>query len=143
MKFKKKIQIRPAYDRRDSNPDKNYGISGCDMLFTLIGEKGAVTFLLFTGWQLPHVVEEYELKYPTHAFKPIAADIGYHSPIAIYEGQEPSHDECKYLGVHCYYDGSGMNADEFFLELLYKDSKGLCKKMKKYYLEVFEGKDNE
>jgi hypothetical protein len=107
------------------------------MLFTLIGEHGAVTFMLFTGWHLPHVVEEYEIK-GADILKPMPADIGYHSPYDMYEGQEPREDVCEYIGVPCYQDGSALYAQEFYRELVEKGSKGLWKKMIKYYKQQFK-----
>ncbi len=39
-------------------------------------------------------------------------DVGCHSPRPLYEGQEPM-DTCHLFdGVTCYYDGSGLAADE-------------------------------
>jgi hypothetical protein len=143
MKFKKKVQIRPAFDKRDPNPSKNYGIHGADMLFTLIGEKAAVTFMLYTNWHLPHIVEEFE-HLSDHTFcRPLPADIGYHSPYAMYEGQRPRKKACEYIGVPCYQDGSASYADEFYQELITKGSKGLWAKMKEYYKSRFENKDIE
>src|SRR5580658_1158846 len=141
-KFKKKIAIRPAFDKRSSDPRKNYGIHGCDMLFTLIGEKGAVTFLIYTGWHLPHVRKEFEMRMDHTFCHPMAADIGYHSYYPMYEDHEPREKICEYLGVPCYTDGSALYAEEFYLELVEKGSKGLWKKMIKYYKERFEDKDD-
>lgn len=138
MKFKKKIEIRPAFDRRSKDPRKDYGIHGCTMLFTLIGEHGAITFMLYTNWQLPHVREELESKLVEyHLFHPLPADIGYHSPHAMYEGQKPRDKVCEYIGVPCYQDGSACDADDYYNELLTKGSKGLWKKMIKYYKNRF------
>ncbi len=133
MKFKKKIQITPAFDKRDPNPSKNYGIHGCNMLFTLIGKRGAVTFSLYTDWHLPHVKKE--LKY--NGCNPMPADIGYHSPHEMYEGQQPRSSICEYIGVPCYQDGSTLCATEFFDTLVSEGLKGLWKKMITYYKERF------
>lgn len=41
-------------------------------------------------------------------------DFGYHSPRAMYEGQEPMEGACELLGeVECYYDGSGLAAERY------------------------------
>ena len=54
--FTKEITIAPAYDKRNIDPKKNYGgIHGCEMRFVLKGECGAVQFVLYTNWQLPHL----------------------------------------------------------------------------------------
>lgn len=139
MKFKKKIQIRPAFDKRCTDPHKDYGIHGCDMLFTLIGEHGAVSFIIYTNWHLPHVKEELENRRGDYfMFQPLPADIGYHSPHPMYEDQEPRHKVCEYIGVPCYTGGSSIDADEYYKELVEKGSKGLWKKMIKYYKDIFK-----
>lgn len=138
MKFKKKIQIRPAFDKRHTIPSKDYGIHGADMIFTLIGEHGAVTFLLYTNWHLSHVTEEFEKK-SDHLFcKPLPADIGYHSPVPQYASQEPRENICEYIGVPCYSDGSSSYAEKFYQELITKGSKGLWNKMIEYYKSIFK-----
>lgn len=143
MKFKKTVEIRPAFDRRDPNPHQNYGIHGCDLLFTLTGEKGAVTFLLYTNWHLPHIVEEFKY-HPDHMIcQPLPADIGYHSPHAMYEGQTPREKVCQYIGVLCYQDGCASYADEFYQEMVKSGSKGLWKKMKAYYKTQFEKEEKQ
>lgn len=48
------VRFEPAYDKRD----KNYGIHGVQVRFVLKGAEGAVQFLLYTNWQLPHIVKE-------------------------------------------------------------------------------------
>lgn len=136
MKFKKKIQVRPAFDKRNVDESKNYGIHGCDIIFTLIGEKGAVTFVLFTGWHLPHIVAEMEHTYD-QLFKPMPTDIGYHSPYAMYEDQKPREQVCEYIGVPCYVGGSALYSDEYFDVLVKEGTKGLWKKMIKYYKSCF------
>lgn len=52
------VRFYPAYDKRDPDPKKNYGIHGVELLMLVKGEKGAVQFKLSTNWQLPHVTKE-------------------------------------------------------------------------------------
>jgi hypothetical protein len=59
MKVLERItEFAPAFDKRDPDPKKNYGIHGVDLRMVLKGEEGAVQFVLFTGWMLPHVAKE-------------------------------------------------------------------------------------
>lgn len=58
--FQEIVQFSPAYDRRSPDPKKNYGIHGVELGMVLKGPKGAVQFLLFTNWQLPHVTAEID-----------------------------------------------------------------------------------
>src|SRR3990172_7669793 len=115
--MEKLIQFSPAFDRRDPDPNKNYGIHGMELRFVLKGSKGAVQFLIYTNWYLPHVAKELARKYTSTIyietfFMPMAVDIGYHSPEPMYEGQMVMKD-CEYIGKDCYCDGSGLWAEEF------------------------------
>ena len=59
--MEKIVKFYPAFDRR-KDPKGNYGIHGVDMRMILKGDKGAVQFVLYTNWHLPHVQEELNLK---------------------------------------------------------------------------------
>jgi hypothetical protein len=63
----KKIVFRPAFDKTDPDPTKNYGVSDVVIYFLLEGEHGIVEFDLHTGWYLPNVekrrVEYHEKQY--------------------------------------------------------------------------------
>lgn len=96
MKWEKRIDFEPAFDRRHPDPSKNYGIHGVTLRMVLIGPKGAVNFVLYTNWHLPHVTDESKGRidsplngdYHWHC-RPLPADLGYHSPKPMYEEHEP------------------------------------------------------
>lgn len=144
IKLTREIQISPAFDKRSKDPKKDYGIHGCELRFVLKGKDGAVQFVLYTNWQLPHVTEEFITK-PIKdnidlkvRFLPLPADLGYHSPIPQYKDQEPM-GPCEYLdGKSCYYDGSGLAAEEVFKLMLKEGSDGVWKKLENYYKETFK-----
>lgn len=52
------VKFYPAFDKRDPDPSKNYGIGGVSLLMLVKGEKGAAQFTLSTNWHLPHVTED-------------------------------------------------------------------------------------
>lgn len=52
--FERIVDIRPAFDKRDPDPAKDYGIGACRIAFVLKGPKGAVQFVIGTDWYLPH-----------------------------------------------------------------------------------------
>jgi hypothetical protein len=96
--FQEITEFLPAYDKRDLDPKKNYGIHGVTLRMVLKGPEGAVQFVVYTNWQLPHVTEEnHRRAHGNHVrdstlrglFDPMPADLGYHSPKPMYEGQEP------------------------------------------------------
>jgi hypothetical protein len=134
------IQFLPAFDKRDPNPSKNYGIHGVDLMFILKGELGAITFNVFTNWQLPHVTEEFRPKMlpdKYFLFEPKGADISYHSPTPKWEGQT-KRDNCPYLdGKPCYNDGSALDAEPIFNILLYSGSDGVWSELKERYINIF------
>lgn len=116
------VECYPAFDKRHSEPDKNYGLHGVEMTFFYgNGQDGVVQFKLYTNWHLPHVHKELDkewMEYETPMmFKPLPADLGYHSPVPRYEDQLCS--ECDMMdGKACYYDGSGLRAEDAFKVLV-------------------------
>jgi len=120
------------FDRRDPDPNKNYGIHGIDLRMVVVGDKGAVSFVLYTNRHLRSVQQELVDKYVPEdfvrrdailnysgpftpdreiseiiayhnmmesfgselgsnriLFRALPADIGYHSPKPMWEGQKP------------------------------------------------------
>lgn len=132
------VKFYPAYDKRHEDPAKNYGIHGVELRMLVKGDRGAVQFVLYTNWMLPHVTKELTNKsQDTGLFKPLPADLGYHSLTPIYKGQKSS-GKCEYLdGKKCYYDGSGLNAERIYTTLLSHGSDGVWKALEEYYSEVF------
>jgi hypothetical protein len=135
--FERIVEILPAFDKRK----EGYGIHGCDMRMVLKGEKGAVGFTLYTNWMLPHVEKELDAKiheqFPHLSCHPLPADLGYHSPTPHYEGQK-SMGPCEYLnGEPCYYDGSGLNAENIYHALLSRGSDGVWEELERCYNGVF------
>jgi hypothetical protein len=147
--MEKIVKFYPAFDRR-KDPKGNYGIHGVDMRMILKGDKGAVQFVLYTNWHLPHVQEELNIKaigqdsiYISAILNPMPADLGYHSPVPIYEGQSVASESCEYLdGKPCYYDGSGLNAERIYEVLLKEGSDGVWRDLEDYYNIIFESEDN-
>ena len=138
--MKKLIELTPAYDKRNVDPNKNYGVHGVELRMVLKGKLGAVQFILYTNWYLPHVtIESRKEMSPGKYFlyEPLPADLGYHSPKPMYEGQN-SIGPCAYLNnKSCYYDGSGLNANRIYEVLLEKGSNGVWKELENYYIETF------
>lgn len=136
----REIQFQPAYDKRPK-----YGIHGVNMRWLLKGPRGVIQFMVYTNWQLPHVSEEFKAKfgrYPYDSptlFLPMAADLGYHSPKPMYEGQDPI-GECDVLaeGSQCYYDGSTLNAEPVFDLLVSEGGEAVWKRLEQEYKERFE-----
>jgi hypothetical protein len=146
------IEFFPAYDKRDPDPAKNYGIHGVNLRFLLKGDKGAIQFVVHTNWMLPYVQEEHDaktvhkilegdslyLREPFFLHKPMPANLGYHSPVPVREWQEkPSFETCEVLCGPCYYDGSASNAEPVFNRLLAEGDAGVWAVLEDYYKELF------
>lgn len=127
----------PAFDKRHKNPSKNYGVHGCELHMVLKGKLGAVQFILYTNWMLPHVDKEFENRGADVFSKPLPADVGYHSPKPMYD-EQPEREECQFLdGKSCYYDGSGLHAQTAFDVLVEGGSDGLWGFLEEYYIDKF------
>ena len=144
--MKRIVRLRPAFDKRHPDPKQNYGIHGVDMLFVLVGEKGATQFLIFTNWLLPHVTEEMIAKSTGGAsaielecrFLPMAADLGYHSRT---ETGGVHSEMCDVLGGECWYDGSGLAAERVFDRLLHEGDAAIWDELEQYYISRFGALD--
>ena len=136
--FKKEVHVRAAFDKRYPDPTKDYGIHGCELAFYLIGPKGAIQFVIYTNWYLPHVQDEMDnrpinSRLPFLGHKPIPADIGRHSHVPMYEGETPMEGECNIIGGTCYYDGSGLQAEDVFKIMLEGGTDALWAEMERRY----------
>lgn len=141
--LERKFEVSPAYDKKA----EGYGIGAATMRFYVIGPKGAIQFVLYTGWYC-HTIEktsfddwsdwrELMVRVQPHDV-PMPADLGYHSPTPRYEGQSLMQDNCSVLGGPCYYDGSGLNASKPFSILIHEGSDRLWEFLEGYYKETFE-----
>mgnify|MGYP001608584048 FL=1 len=146
-KLEKQINFEPGYDYIYGIPKKDprYGRHGMSIRFVLKGTRGAVQFLMFTNW-LPMVKKDEWSYEPTYKgmgdvanLFPMAADIGYHSPRRMWKGQMPMKGKCEYvIGGICYYDGSGLDAEEYMVTLINEGEEALWKKMEKCYRETLD-----
>lgn len=140
--FTRGVRFSPAF--RDDvgiangRSNDNYGCSGVIFEAYLLGPHGAVQFKMGTDWQ----IEDCEFSYPrkSHNFGPSARDLGYHSPVQMYDGQEPISDACEFLpdGGACFYDGSGLNAQKVMARLIREGLPGVWWELEDYYRCVFE-----
>jgi hypothetical protein len=146
-KFIREIKISPAYDKRDPNPKKNYGIGSCRIFFIVIGPKGAITINFGTNWYLSTTIIEYKTKGINHRIidlekesEPLKAwSWDYHSKTPRYDGQH-SLTNCDFLA--CYCDGSGLKAERYTEILLNGGSDKLFEELEKDYIITFGGEEN-
>ncbi len=126
------IQWNPAFDKRASDPAKNYGIGSMSLRFILKGETAATQFMMLTGWYLP------ENRGKSHSGL-MGTDVGYHSTLPLYDGQE--RNSCDIFG-ECYYDGSGLRAI-VLMEQFIAEGDGVVWTELESYLDSIERRQKE
>lgn len=145
MALERIVTVTPAFDRRDPDPRKNYGIHGCTLRFVLKGAKGATQFVVYTNWQLPHVDDERcagiwtgsKLRW---SFLPLGADVGYHSPTPQYEGHTAL--PCDILDSgQCYYDGSSLAAEDLLKRMIAEGDAAIWSELEAVYHQRFGEED--
>jgi len=144
-KMERRVEFRPAFDRRSADPTRNYGVHGMELAFILKGAAGAIQFVVYTNWHLRRVQEEHDSrivsdKFPHLFCHPSPADLGYHSRVPQYEGHEPITESCVYLdGAPCYYDGSSLQAVELYWRFVEHGEDVVWETLEKRYQGLFVG----
>lgn len=134
MDLQRHVRFGGAFDRRDPDPSKNYGIHCVDIAFVLQGDLGAVQFKMYTGWFLPQNADASRRMADLY---PMAVDLGYHSPKPHYEDQTRISSDCEWVEGGCYYDGSTMNAEPVMARFIAEGDSGVWEELEGYYNEVF------
>ena len=137
-KFVRRVEFGAAYDKRHSDPNKDYGVGAVILRFILTGPSGVMQFVCSTGMYLPHVLADWK-RTGYDGGHGNGYDIGYHSPVAMYEGQSMCQEACAYLGGKpCYYDGTSLGADKFFPEFLAGGDDAVWAMLESRYNDRFE-----
>lgn len=139
--YEKLIEFAPAWDKRDPDPKKDYGINGLEIRFTLKGKEGAVSVDISTGWLLPSTVginEDTMYNYGRSLNKELSYPSGmmvcYHSPVQHYE--EQTKNECEYTtSGFCYSDCSYTYADKLLKRLIEEGESGVWDELSGWYVE--------
>jgi hypothetical protein len=135
--MERRIEILGGYDLTRPEPQRNYGVCACKIFFYVIGPEGAVQFLLYTDWY-PEASQHRLRNAPHILAQPQPLDIGYHSKKPRYEGQDPR-ENCSVIGCTCYYDGSGLYAEEWVEGFRHGGTEWLWPRLEQYYRHIFEG----
>lgn len=136
-KLERQVNFHAAFDKRDPNPSKNYGIHGMEILFVLKGPAGAVVWLIYTDWHVPSARKDLTGKSGLFDRPFMAADLGYHALVSQYEDQE-ERDCCYTSSGKCYYDGSGLNAELLVENFISQGEDYLWAALEAYYRTCFE-----
>lgn len=139
--MQREIIFNPAWDERSDNPSENYGIHGVNMCWYVKGERCAVQFIVYTNWHLPHVEKEldseHNSQFPHLHCHPQPVDVGYHSPIPMYEEQTSLRENCEFTKGNCYYGGRNLDAQELFKLLVEKGSEAVWVKLEEEFVKMF------
>ena len=112
MKFEKIVNFSVPFDKRHTEPSKNYGIGSMQIWFILKKGEKAVQVLISTNSYLHSTIQEYKRTHPNFPMEDdyegfSCHDIGYHSNKPMYECQKAM--KCNLLKKgKCYYDGSSL-----------------------------------
>lgn len=133
--LRREIHFEPGYDHRGDATGR--GCHGLNMRWLVHGDAGSVQFVVHTMW-LPSWVESSQFGDRVSAMiadrilSPMAADLGHHWATPLYEGE--ANLECEYLPAgRCFYDGSGLNAEQLFATLLTEGHDAVWAAMEAYW----------
>lgn len=129
-----KLVMLPAFDLRDTNPAKNFGICCVRLNFISQRENRAVVWTFFTNWYLPQNRRGDNV---TDGL----GSIDYHSPVPFYEGQLATTD-CSFTGGDCYSGGSGLRSNTLFDKFI-ADPQEVWKTLDSDLLELEERIEDE
>ena len=139
-KFERITFFKPAFDKRDPDPHKDYGIGCVRCIMVLKGKKGATSFIFGTGMYLEDTHRLWLSKFPREDKPYMGYDIGYHSLTRQYKGQSVCKEKCDWIGKRCYSDGSSLRADEIMEVLVTKGSEAVWKILEEDYNSLFKPK---
>lgn len=126
--FTRAFLIRPAFDKRDADPKKNYGIHNVEMHWTLIGPLGAVTLMWHTtNLYLPSVEDTRPSSQMFEAVR--------HSPkpTSEWERKRDGSKNCAYTGGDCWSDGGFHCAEAAAAALIAEGEDGLFRELRVLY----------
>lgn len=131
MDLERIVKMDGAFD------NETHGIHGVSIYFVLKGEKGAVSFTVYSPMYLERTRKKLIRDKAPYFFKTTGAGLFYHSSTPRFEDQECHEDNCCWLGTPCYSDGSFIEAEEFIPIFLKGGSDAVWKKLEEKYEEWF------
>lgn len=135
--FRRAMIFVSAYDGR--HEPQNYGVHCADFCFVLVGEHGAISFEMFTGWHLPHVAERIEEG-------PTGAAVNRHSPRpprwAEADDWVGGPNDCDWTDTgKCYSDGSNLAGDDILVALVGEGWEAMWRELRSWYQHTFLNSD--
>lgn len=144
---------RPAFEKRHDDPKRNYGIGCVMMSFAAVGDEGAISWQVFTGWHLPHVAERLrrETRHEAYPHDPkrfmrcslegMGGAVDIHSKHPLWEGHEPQ-TGCRFTGGECWGDTGFSAGDTMFDILVEKGQDALFVELDEWYRVQILGEES-
>ncbi len=135
--FTREYLIRPAFNKRDPDPSKDYGTHNVEMSWTLIGPLGAVTLCWHTtDLDLPGVLGAREvLNSHGHSYSHMF-EAFQHSPKprgGWHDAEKPQTTNCQYTGGDCWSDFGFGCAEKASAALIAEGEPGLWRELRVLY----------
>lgn len=112
LSLKRSIKVYPAFDKRNPDSKKNYGVGSATVQFAVVGKEGVVSYSVFSGWYLPHIEKEWKTNGTfSRGVRHMSAGCNYHSRVPQYEGHTPIKNCTLLDGDACYCDGTSITND--------------------------------
>jgi hypothetical protein len=131
-----------SWNKRDPDPSKDYGVGAIKCRFSLIGERGAISFTISTGWYLPEVFDDWKQKGMATEPKSLAMGMGVH----IHAKKEWAQDYMQDMGENecdllpegkCFSDVSFLAGDTLFDLLIRKGEEAVWTELESWYEDRF------
>lgn len=155
--MKREILFKPAWDKTNPDPKKDYGVSCLTILFHVVGTKGVVEFELSTNWYQEHVMkrrlerlkqevllgeEDFLLRWATD---PYPMDVCYFAFERVseediyFENGVLNLDEVRpYYYGYLFRDKNGNRATDFaYRKLVDEGDESLWQYLEEYYVDTF------
>ena len=116
----REIRFTPGFHECHTDPSKNYGIGCVRMTWTLKHGGWAMTWDVSTDWGMTDDAFRSACRDCTHPMhvngypsrgKPSGGAVDWHSPVPLFDDQEPTSNECKLVDGPCYLDSGFILAD--------------------------------
>ncbi len=145
-KLVRKVSFTPAFDKRHAKPEKNYGIHGVEIRFSLSGKKGAIVWGIYTDWLLKKTLTDKSWPgFKSKSFHDDGMPMGGRTGMEImthsHEPQFVSHtkstDECNFVGKEgCYYNAEFLAGGELFDVLIEQGEEAMWKVLEDRYKAI-------
>lgn len=131
--FERIVSFMPGFVCPVSGP-KSHGIHGVDMIWVLKGDKGAVDFVLFTGW-MPQTAGRLASMV---GLPPVPASIGWHSNTPLFPAHGKRKGKCPWVDGPCYPDTSFTLSEKAFAILTAEGEEPLWAFLESCYRNQFD-----